>query len=86
VTVRFEAFTECPECGRIDCHFLRPPHAAPSAAELEEHQARRSIVEVLGWGGCLVRQETIGPPPPIDESMHEVIRICTGCGKEWGQR
>lgn len=72
---RFEACCACPKCGRMDYHRLREPLPAPAAgpARVIEHDGQR--FEVHRWGGMT------GP----DESMYEVIRLCTQCAHEWGQ-
>lgn len=82
---KFEAYTDCPKCGRIDHHWLREPKPAPTAAEMQAWQDSRSSVGVSAWGEYHIKTIDVSPPPPVDESQFEVIRICTGCGKEWGE-
>jgi hypothetical protein len=68
---RFEAYTDCPKCGRMDHHWLRAPLPKPVEGP----------VCVLPDGAEIHRWDGMSGP---DESMFEVIRICTGCGHEWG--
>lgn len=72
---RFTAWCMCPKCGRMDCHWLREPLPKPDRGPVRTVQDGDRSFEVVRWDGLT------GP----DESMYEVIRICTGCGKEWGQ-
>lgn len=81
---RFEAYSECPKCGRLDHHLLREPNPAPTEAEMQEWEQRREFVEIRTFGSHAVRRDEVGPPPPVDESQFEVIRICK-CGNEFGQ-
>jgi hypothetical protein len=82
---KFEAYTECPECGRLDYHLLRAPKPAPSEAEMQQWRQRRTTVDIEQWGAGVIRTVDTSPPAPVDESQYEVIRICTGCQREWGQ-
>ena len=80
---RFEAYTECTKCGRLDHHLLREPKPAPSEADMAEWHRTSETFTIEQWGSGVARTET-WPPPPVDESQFEVVRICK-CGNEWGQ-
>ena len=67
----FEAYTDCPKCGRMDHHWLRAPLPKPVEGP----------VCVLPDGTEIHRWDGMSGP---DESRFEVIRICTDCGHEWG--
>lgn len=81
---RFEAFCACPKCGRLDHHWLQSPKPAPTDAEMEEWRRNSTTYTIEQWGGGVTRTDVF-PPVPVDESQFEVIRICTGCGHEFGQ-
>ncbi len=69
----FEAYTDCPRCGHLDVHRLREPR---------------------NWMAPVPAMRLVGPDRweplsdeerrQLDESMFDVIRICTKCGHEWG--
>lgn len=84
VSQRFTAWARCPSCERIDCHQIRPPRPAPSAADLAAWRRKRRVCEVQQWGATRPVRTIYDPPRPVDESPFEVIRICE-CGREWGQ-
>lgn len=81
---RFEAYTNCPKCGRLDYHLLRAPKPPPSDAEMRAWRDCRTTAEIHQFGRGVIRTVDTSPPPPIDESTFEVIRICK-CGHEFGQ-
>lgn len=51
---------------------------------MQEWRSRRTAVEVQQWGVADAVRVDTRPLAPVDESQFEVIRICTGCGHEWG--
>ncbi|WP_404851102.1 hypothetical protein [Dietzia kunjamensis] len=76
----FTAGAMCPWCGCCDVHPIREPIPAPpeppSAVVRHIQKIRASLL-------------TDQPPAPLtrwDERGFEVIRTCTSCGYEWGQR
>ncbi len=69
---RFEAYTDCPKCGRLDWHWLRPARPKPERGPTYRID---TLVDAYRWDGMT----------SADESMHEVIRTCTKCNHEWGQ-
>lgn len=81
---RFEAYTDCPKCGQLDYHLLRAPKPPPADIEMQHWRDRQATAEVQTWGSYSTRTIDTSPPPPVDESQFEVIRICK-CGNEWGQ-
>lgn len=72
---RFEASTDCPNCGRVGVHWLRAPRTEPVSS------GGLAVWMSLGLTP-LQRADMVKPNP---EAQYEVIRICTGCGQEWGQ-
>lgn len=76
----FTAGAVCPWCGVGDVHLVREPNPEPPPPPSPlERQVRRMRSLVL----------TEEPPAPLhrwDERGFEVVRTCTGCGYEWGQR
>lgn len=81
---RFEAYTVCPKCGRLDCHWLREPRTEPVPDRVEVSAGGVSL-----WAN-IAMQPLVYPPceprmKPNPEAQFEVIRICTGCHHEWGQ-
>lgn len=82
---KFTAWAECPACGRHECHAMRPPRPAPTAEELAAWQRDHTTQEVRAFGRLGAVAVRHCPPPPVDESTAEVIRICR-CGHEWGMR
>lgn len=79
----FTAWASCPSCGAYECHAIRPPNPAPTADELTTWERNRQTVEMLAWGERAPRRIHVDPPPPVDESRYDVVRICR-CGHEWG--
>lgn len=83
---RFEAYTDCPKCGHLDHHWLREPHTEPvpdvpgpaSGVALWESLFANSVMPPLEPGPPRMR--------PNPEAAFEVIRICTNCQHEWGQK
>ena len=74
VVERFEAWCECPSCGRLDCHLIR------EASDYEPQVV--SSFEVATWGELKPRR--IDLFDRTDERGFEVVRMCK-CGREWGQ-
>lgn len=68
----FEAYTDCPKCGCMDFHWLRKPLPKPEVGPVRVFPDGTEIHSFT---------DLTGP----DESMYEVIRICTACSAEWGQ-
>lgn len=68
---RFRAWCPCPRCGLVACHRWRQPLPKPV----------RGPARVFPDGTTIERFDGMSGP---DESMFEVIRICDGCGREWG--
>lgn len=81
-TRKFEAWVSCPRCARFAMHDFRLPKPAPTEADIEAWEAIVDRIEVVQWGGGVVRVYE-DPPRPVDESEFEVIRTCM-CGHEWG--
>ena len=82
----FEAFTDCPWCGHLACHWLRAFTAA--AAEVDDVVGHQ--IQVLNWMRDTARtvrlggRETSGPPAPdADPPTSGVIRTCINCQLEW---
>ncbi|WP_280389848.1 hypothetical protein [Nocardia wallacei] len=70
----FTAWAMCPQCRKVDCHWIREPNP--------ESVGSGDEVRVEAFGGFTVRSFTLGA---MDETAFEVIRTCTGCGMEFGQ-
>ena len=79
----FTAWASCPSCGAYECHAIRPPKPAPTTADLIAWERDRQTSEMYAWGKRVPVRVHDDPPPPVDESIYEVVRIC-GCGHEWG--
>ncbi len=80
---RFTAVVKCPSCGHTDCHRMRDPRPAPTAADLSRWEHEHLTHEIQRWGAKEFVALIDDPPRPADESGYEVIRICR-CGHEWG--
>lgn len=76
VSDQFEAITDCPRCGQIAVHHMRPPDPI-AGQEYEPEYAR-----IFDFHGP-VRTIEISTPP-LREADYEIIRTCK-CGNEWGQ-
>ena len=72
----FIAGAVCPWCGVCDLHHLRAPNP-----EAPPRHDRFDLIDPgpFSHGGITYR-------PRWDERPFTVIRTCTGCGYEWGQR
>lgn len=68
---RFEAFTQCPTCSDMHFHLMREPVRGTG----------EPVHEVRAFSGQVIFQYGTR-----DESGYDVIRICSRCGQEWGQR
>ena len=79
----FTAWVNCPRCGVYECHKMRNPRPAPTAAELEEWGRTVDRTEITAFGRRDAVRVIENPPRPVDESIYEVVRICR-CGHEWG--
>lgn len=84
-TSSFEAYTHCGGCGKLDYHPMREPKPiSPEYAEALEKLDRH--VELVAWGGDLVRSIVDQRMPRVRETDFDVIRTCSSCSHEWGQR
>lgn len=90
----FEAYTDCPKCGRMDYHRMREPRPySRREVEAELAQATRAVEEAEDRGESGDRLIVLGQrrqrfvellTDHFGECRFETIRICTGCGHEWG--
>lgn len=83
----FEAMTQCPKCGQLDIHWMRPPKPKPMPGPVRviedgnyddtllAFMEKPRTFEVHRWDGMT----------GLDESMFEVMRVCRECSHEWGQ-
>lgn len=80
----FTAGAMCPHCHACDVHPMRVPN--PAAPRLVQ-PSDGTVHQVLRFGGGVVR-EWVDPDiyDRWDERPYDVIRTCTSCGYEWGQR
>ena len=80
----FTAGAVCPHCGYCDVHLMRVPNPEPPRLI----SAGKDREEIIVWAGQSV--QVIDTPPDLydrwDERPFEVVRTCTSCGYEWGQR
>ena len=90
----FEAYTDCPKCGRMDYHRMREPRPhSRREVEAELAQATRAVEEAEDCGESGDRLIVLGQrrqrfvellTDHFGECRFETIRICTDCGHEWG--
>lgn len=80
----FTALASCPMCGRHVCHAIRAPLPAPDPEVVAAWERDHDTEEIYEWGNLEPVAIRHTPPPPVDESGFEVIRICGLCGHEWG--
>ena len=86
----FTAWTDCPKCGEIACHWLdQPRRVTQQQLDTYASMANRKVVsghEVQVWSGEGVQKlrDYYLPPPPCDETF-TIARICVKCGHRWGQ-
>lgn len=75
----------CPHCGTCDIHLIREPNPAVPYLVRASDGEREQIVL---FGGRAVREYVARPDlyDRWDERGFEVVRTCTSCGWEWGQR
>ena len=82
---RFEAYTDCPKCQRLDVHWLRAPCTDP-VPDRPDPPTGVALWSQL-YANTALAPVDLAPPPmkPNPEAAFDVIRICRSCGHEWGQ-
>ncbi|MFV8232360.1 hypothetical protein [Mycolicibacterium fortuitum] len=89
----FTASVDCPECGRIDVHWLDEPRFRPEnpTALQVAQQSIHSMAEftssfcLVNFQGETVREDRKSVPRLYDPAGTVIARICTSCGHRWGQ-
>ena len=80
----FTAGAMCPYCHVCDVHPMRVPNPAPPRVV---HKGTGDVDVVRTFDGRRLRTIVdVDQHDRWDERPFDVIRICTGCGYEWGQR
>lgn len=81
---RFEAWTDCPKCGRFGVHYLRAPCTDP-VPDIPPERSGYALWESLFANMVMAPLETEPQMKPNPEAQFEVIRTCTNCSHEWGE-
>lgn len=84
-TSSFEAYTHCGGCGKLDFHPMREPTPTPAEYEEAAHKLLRHMRDI-GWGGDVAQSIVDQRRPAAPETAFGVIRTCSSCSHEWGQR
>ena len=81
---RFYAFTDCPGCGAVACHWLMEPWEPPS-------EPKEVIAVVTDYTGNVVREHYSAPGGNLEAydlntDTCDVMRVCVRCGSHWGEK
>lgn len=83
---RFEAYTDCPRCGHLDVHWLRPARVRRKFTDWSD-TITTEMVEIRDWGSPVVRTVSVVESPRTNpESDYEVIRTCASYAAKWGEK
>lgn len=78
----FSAYTECPQCDVVACHYLREAKAPPRR---EDYKTEKDYVHARIMGQHIPLPHGGSPrrPLPYDEWRSEVVRTCVACQHQW---
>lgn len=78
-------WVECPYCGRVGLHYMRPPNPDPPVVTVTAEE-QDEIIQSTFDGRIAVRYIPVDKYDRDDERGFEVVRVCVfeECGRTWG--